>query len=65
MSPRRRPSRVQQLRSVGFDMSSAIPFRKLWKVKCSGCVALIINGIPTHERGCPNEPRAARDAEDE
>ena len=30
---------------------------KQWRVRCSQCEALVINGIATHERGCPNAPR--------
>jgi len=47
-------SRVQQLREQGFDESYAIPFEKVWKVRCSQCEALVINGVPCHETGCPN-----------
>lgn len=25
------------------------------RVKCSGCAALVINGTPCHETGCPNK----------
>jgi len=50
-------SRVQQLRARGFDESYAIPFEARWRIKCSQCEACSINGIPCHERGCPNIPR--------
>lgn len=50
-------SKVQQLRDQGFDNSYAIPFERAWKVRCSQCEALVINGYPTHEQGCPNVPR--------
>lgn len=50
-------SRVQQLRYQGFDESYAIPFERRWRVKCSQCEAMTINGIPVHERTCPNEHR--------
>lgn len=47
---------LQDLHRHGFDRSSAvfgIPTRLA--VACSQCEALVINGIPTHERGCPHE----------
>lgn len=53
---------VQSLRDRGFDLSWAVPFAHAWKVRCSQCEAVCINGIPTHEQGCPNEPR---DSEEE
>jgi hypothetical protein len=42
------------LRARGFDQSSHVPFTKQYRVRCSQCAALAINGIATHERGCPN-----------
>jgi len=56
-----RPSRVASLRAQGFDLSEAVPFEARWRVRCSGCEALVINGTPTHERGCPNTPRDSED----
>ncbi len=50
-------SRVKQLHQAGFDESYVIPFEHAWKVRCSQCEALVINGYPTHEQGCPNTPR--------
>jgi len=38
----------------GFDRSHAIPFERGARVWCSQCEALCINGVPCHERGCPN-----------
>lgn len=52
-----RYSRVQRLRDQGFDESYAVPFERAWKVRCSQCEALVINGYPTHETRCPNVPR--------
>jgi hypothetical protein len=44
------------LTARGFDKSSkvrgSIPPR--FRVGCSQCEALVINGVPTHEHGCPN-----------
>jgi hypothetical protein len=51
-------SRVQRLRDQGFDNSEAVPFMRQWRVRCSQCEALVINGIPTHEHGCRNTPRS-------
>jgi len=50
-------SRVQRLRDAGFDQSYAIPFERKWRIRCSQCEACSINGVPCHERGCPNVPR--------
>ena len=50
-------SKLQLLRQQGFDQSEAV-FERAWKVKCSQCQALVINGIPAHENGCPNQKRA-------
>ena len=48
-------SKIKQLRHLGFDLSYAIPFEKAWKVRCSQCEALCINGVPCHETGCSND----------
>lgn len=45
---------LQRLRDLGFDQASHKPFTKEYRVKCSCCDALVINGTPTHETGCPN-----------
>ena len=58
-------SRLQQLRDAGFDLSSAVPFERAWRVRCSQCQAACINGIPCHETGCPNASRHGRDDEDD
>jgi len=52
-----RMSKVAQLWAAGFDLSEAVPFERAWRVRCSQCEACAINGIPCHERGCPNIPR--------
>lgn len=54
-------SKLQRLIDQGFDLSTYKPFPSRWKVGCSSCQALVINGIACHETGCPNE-RKARDA---
>jgi hypothetical protein len=47
-------SKVQKLRDLGFDLSERVPFQG-WTVKCSQCEALVINGYPAHEQGCPHQ----------
>lgn len=42
------------LRALGFAGSSHIPFTKQYRVRCDNCEALVINGVPCHERGCPD-----------
>ena len=34
---------------------------KGFRVRCEQCAALSINGHPSHERGCPNEPFECRE----
>lgn len=46
---------LQSLRIQGFDESAHIPFAKSYRVRCSQCEALTINGIACHETGCPNQ----------
>jgi hypothetical protein len=48
---------LRRLRSLGFDRAEHVPFTTHYRVRCSQCEALVINGIATHERGCPNMPR--------
>ena len=43
--------------SLGFDNSEHVPFTKSYRIRCSQCAALVINGIPCHESRCPNTPR--------
>lgn len=52
---------LRLLRQLGFDESSHVPFTKLFRVRCSQCEALCINGVPTHEAGCPHTPVACRE----
>ena len=47
-------SKVERLRRMGFDRSEHIPFTRTHHVRCSCCAALVINGTPCHENGCPN-----------
>ncbi len=43
------------LRAQGFDESRRSG--ESYRVRCSQCEALVINGIPAHEQGCPNGRR--------
>jgi hypothetical protein len=45
----------QILRDRGFDETKYDRSTGYYSVKCSRCEALVINGIATHERGCPNK----------
>jgi hypothetical protein len=53
-------SRLAELVARGFDFSTAIPFKTAWHVRCSQCEALCINGVATHETGCPNATHECR-----
>ena len=48
-----------RLRSLGFDQSCVTrgDTGRSVSVSCSQCDALVINGIATHESGCPNAKR--------
>ena len=46
---------LDTLRINGFDDSFHIPFTKTYKIRCSCCAALAINGVACHETGCPNQ----------
>lgn len=51
---------IETLHALGFDNSQS--FGKRWNmksvaVKCSQCNAMVVNGTPLHEAGCPNEMR--------
>lgn len=52
------------LRTLGFDLAVHLPFTRQYRVRCSQCEALCINGVPTHETGCPNIPHDEDDAEE-
>jgi|HubBroStandDraft_4_1064222.scaffolds.fasta_scaffold132054_1 hypothetical protein len=47
---------LASLKAQGFDRSYYAG-AKQWRVRCSCCEALVINGMATHERGCPNVVR--------
>lgn len=55
--PRKRRKRVGDiLRSAGFDLSYKTP--EGYRVRCSQCEAMTIQGVPIHEKGCPNEGKS-------
>lgn len=61
-----RRSRLKYYRDVlGFDRTTNIPFTKEYRIRCSQCQALVINGTPCHERGCPNAPRPNKEDDDD
>lgn len=43
------------LRRMGFDKTYYSRGTRSYQVRCSQCEAAVINGVPCHERGCPNE----------
>ncbi len=44
----------------GFDLTKHVAFTKNFRVKCSQCEALVINGVACHETGCPNAKHECR-----
>lgn len=46
--------KLETLEALGFDLSCANTSDSTLSVRCSRCDALVINGVPTHEHGCPN-----------
>lgn len=45
-------AQLARLMDRGFDLSRTT--QGGYKVRCSQCEALVINGVATHEHGCPN-----------
>ena len=43
---------LRNLRLLGFEGSTHIPFTKRFRVRCHNCEALVIQGEPCHETGC-------------
>ena len=46
---------LRKLQQRGFDKARHVPFTSTFRVGCSQCEALVINGVACHETGCPNE----------
>lgn len=57
----RRSRWLKYYRGLGFDRTTNVPFTKEYRIRCSQCEALVINGTPCHEAGCPNAPRPAEE----
>jgi hypothetical protein len=58
MTPYKKVSRLSYYRdSLGFDDTKHVPGTNYYRIRCSQCASLVINGVPCHERGCPNQPR--------
>ena len=53
---RKRSPMLSRLKSAGFDRSTYNRENGYWRPRCSQCEALVINGCPCHESGCPNIP---------
>lgn len=49
-----------QLKAQGFDLSYMESRAGAVNVRCSQCQAMTIQGVPVHERGCPNEKKGRR-----
>lgn len=46
---------IESLAALGFDRSAhTFGQHNLLSVACSQCQSSVINGVPCHERGCPN-----------
>jgi len=46
---------TKALKKLGFDKTTYDRSTGCYDVRCSQCEALVLNGTPCHERGCPNE----------
>jgi len=46
---------LAELRARGFDRAAHVPFTRSFRIACSQCAAVALNGGPTHESGCPND----------
>lgn len=55
---------LTELIMQGFDLSRPNPSDNTIRVRCSQCEALVINGVPCHETGCPNCPDDEPDEDD-
>lgn len=54
-------SYLQTLRNAGFEDSRHIPFTKQYRVRCTSCEALVIQGTPCHETGCPEQRKECKE----
>lgn len=53
-------STLEALIQTGFDLSWKDEEEGTVHVRCSQCDAMVIQGIPCHERGCPHGRRKSR-----
>lgn len=56
--------KLAELVGKGFDLSKPDGGLRI-SVRCSRCEPLVIQGVPTHETGCPNARRARRDEDED
>lgn len=50
-----RTARMAQLMADGFDHCRFVGMGSQIRVGCSQCEAVVINGVPCHETGCPHQ----------
>lgn len=50
----------ERLRRAGFDLTTYDRSSGYYRVRCSQCQSMIVQGLAIHEKGCPNERRADR-----
>ena len=50
---------ISNLKKMGFDETYYDKEDIAYVVICSQCEALVINNVPCHEIGCPNQPERA------
>lgn len=46
---------LDELLKLGFDRSHTVCEATVLVADCSQCAAMTVQGVPIHERGCPNE----------
>ena len=54
---RARDTRIAKLRRQGFNVEVGEENDGRVRVTCNQCVAMVINGVACHERGCPAASR--------
>ena len=60
---KRPESPLKRFRRLGFDQSYYSRSTRHYHIRCSKCQAMVINGVATHERGCPNHPKFNKEDE--
>lgn len=52
---------LEQIKQDGFDLSKRNEENpKYIHVRCSQCACVVVQGIPIHEKGCPNDKTQKR-----